>query len=492
MKSIFSKIPISRPKRSTFDLTHDVKLSFKMGQLIPTTVLDVVPGDSFNISHQALIRTVPMVAPVMHKVNVTMHYFFVPNRLLWPQWQDWITGNVETQPPSAIISQNNSNKSLGAYFGMPSHNQLGGIPASAFPGAAYALIYDEYYRDQNLQETPLFQPLNFGLDNAWVSSLYDDPPRQRAWERDYFTSALPFAQKGDDVLIPLNRTTDLDPTIIRDAQGQQVDGNILFPENGKLIMGPEDIPVSIDNNANAETINTLRRAFKLQEWLEKNARGGTRYIESILSHFGVMSSDSRLQRPEYLGGHYGNVTISEVLSTAETDIPVGTMAGHGISANRSKNYSYTAEEHGWIIGILNVQPKTAYQQGLPKMYSRDDRFDYFWPSFANLGEQEIKNKEIYADQNIVDGLATFGYTPRYSEYKDCPSRVAGDLRDNLSFWHLGRIFSAPPVLNEDFILCEPSNRIFAVTDPEEDQLIAHVTNIIKATRPMPRFGVPTI
>jgi len=335
---------------------------------------------------------------------------------------------------------------------------------------------------------------------------------------DYFTSALPFAQKGDAVTIPLiNGATA--PVELRDvgagytgltaldiADGDPVtagalstaaDGavetaagggtSVTFDPNGDLV---------VDLNTEAATINTLRRAFKLQEWLEKNARGGTRYIENILAHFGVRSSDARLQRPEYIGGAFQNMTISEVLATAQTlnaddeTNPIGQMAGHGISYGRGQQFKYRAEEHGWIIGIINVQPVTAYQQGLPRMFTRFDRLDHFWPSFANIGEQEVKVKELYANVTVTEAEETFGYVPRYAEYKYMSSRVAGEFKSTLSFWHMGRIFAAKPVLNSSFITADPTTRVFAVEDGV-DTIYAHIFNNISAVRKMPKYGTPS-
>jgi len=231
----------------------------------------------------------------------------------------------------------------------------------------------------------------------------------------------------------------------------------------------------------------------LQEWLERNARGGTRYVESILSHFGVKSSDARLQRPEFIGSSKQNMIISEVLSTAENteaNVPVGQMAGHGISVGGGNNFSYRCEEHGIIIGIMSVRPKTAYQQGIHKSFLRLDHLDYAFPTFANIGEQEVLVREVYAASPTPAEI--FGYVPRYADYKFLNSRVAGEFKTTLAYWHLGRIFSGNPRLNEDFIKCDPSTRIFAVTDPEEDHIFAHVFNNVSVNRKLPRFGIPTI
>ena len=239
------------------------------------------------------------------------------------------------------------------------------------------------------------------------------------------------------------------------------------------------------------SINELRRAFRLQEWLERNARGGTRYIEQILAHFGVKSSDARLQRPEYITGVKTPVVISEVLNTTGIDgeLPQGNMAGHGVAVTTGKFGSYFCEEHGWIMGIMSVMPKTAYQQGIPKMFQKFDNLDYYWPSFANIGEQEVKQSEIFAF--TANDNNTFGYVPRYAEYKYMPSRVAGEFRTSLDYWHLGRKFDTQPTLNQTFIECDPSatKRIFAVEEGA-DTLYCHVLNKIQAIRPMPKFGTP--
>lgn len=505
---------------SRFNLKHDVKLSFQMGELVPTCCMEVVPGDKFDISVENMLRFAPLISPVMHKVNVTTHYFFVPNRILWPQWEKWITGDEDLVAPF-IQSDTVVEGSLADYLGMP----VGLVPdgnlrMSALPFAAYCKIYDEYYRDQNLQ-TEEFTELIQGSNHASYLQWLENAPLRRAWMHDYFTSALPFAQKGDAVQIPLTSQADIPVVLTDDNNNSQLmrqrdnhpsgftpgpveamlDGatpSVLSVDAGAGavpgVLDPNGT-LTVDVQSDATDINTLRRAFRLQEWLERNARGGTRYIESILSHFGVRSSDSRLQRPEYIGGSRQNMVISEVLATAETteaNVPVGNMAGHGISVGGGNRFSYRAEEHGWIIGIINVQPVTAYQQGLHKSFARFDRLDYAWPSFANIGEQEVTLKELYAFGPVLNQNSVFGYVPRYAEYKFMNSRVAGEMRNSLAFWHLGRIFDEAPALNSEFIECRPSNRIFAVTDDTEDHIFAHIFNNISAVRKLPRYGVPTI
>lgn len=517
MKNIFDSVLMPKVSTNRFSLNHDVKLSFSMGELVPTCVMECLPGDVVSIEVQNMLRFAPLISPVMHKVNVTTHYFFVPNRILWADWEKWITGDSDVVAPYFQLAADDVVEvgSLADYLGVPTGLYATPLRFSPMSMAAYTRIFDEYYRDQNLQTVLTSAALVPGDNTAeWNGYIADGSVLRRAWMHDYFTSALPFAQKGDAVSIPLTSQDDIPvewsningPGQFVDSSGTAVNGDLI--QSGNVISASPDTQsldydpqgsLTVDVQAGATDINTLRRAFRLQEWLEKNARGGTRYIESILSHFGVKSSDSRLQRPEYIGGAHQNMVISEVLSTAEnTDasIPVGQMAGHGISVGGGNRFTHRCEEHGFIIGIMNVQPTTAYQQGLHRQFTRFDRLDYAWPTFANIGEQEILLKELMAnpDTGTLSPNSVFGYIPRYAEYKFMNSRVAGEFRDTLNFWHLGRIFDPldPPVLNEEFITSNPSTRIFAVTDPEEDHIFAHVFNNISAIRKLPRYGIPQI
>ena len=519
--SIFSQVAMTKPRYNTFNLSHDRKMSMNMGTLVPCLVMETVPGDTISLNTAALVRFAPMIAPIMHKVSVYQHFFFVPNRLLWKNWESFITGGEDGQDASVFpfINTTVSEGSIEDYIGLPS---TGGqtIKVSAMPQSAMVLIYNEYYRDQNLISPQSYELVNG--DNAAIQGSLSNL-RRRAWQHDYFTSCLPFTQKGPEATIPLGSVAPINyldvgsATTIRSKEGQwgatgdlDLEVNVV---NTTDISGNAQVDVGggtrkrvhVDNSAQlqadlsgatAASINELRRAFRLQEWLEKNARGGSRYIESILVHFGVKSSDARLQRPEFLGGSAQQVQFSEVLQTSETlasgpNTPQGNMAGHGISLGQGSGFKYTCEEHGYIIGIITVMPKTAYYQGIPKHFLKWDKFDYYWPSFARLGEQPVQNKELFTINDGADD-DTFGYIPRYAEYKYHNSSVHGEFRTQLDFWHLGRKFGTRPALNGTFIACEPDTRIFADVSSNTNKLYCHIYHQIKATRPMPYFGTPTI
>ena len=505
MKNLFNSVKLQRPKENTFDLTHDVKMSGKMGNLMPCCLMEAVPGDKFTLGSDLFIRFAPLIAPVMHRMDATVHYFFVPNRILWDNWQDFITNNAVVGTPYLTMGAGLTaeQKRLADYLGVPPCPPSGIAElVSALPFAAYQCVYNEYYRDQNLVPEVNFKLVDNSND-ANVAELMT--LRKRAWEHDYFTASLPFAQKGAAVDIPLGQVqlnatwtgtpgfisdTPIADTPVYGAIENQA-GTGIQATGGTATNAAYDPADSL--SVGATTINDLRRAFKLQEWLERNARGGTRYIENILAHFGVKSSDARLQRPEYITGVKSPVIVSEVLNmTGQTGgLPQGNMAGHAVSVETGYKGTYYAEEHGYIIGLLSIMPKTAYQQGIPRTYLKTQNTDYYWPSFAHIGEQEVQLKELYAYDG--NGDDTFGYVPRYAEYKYMPSRVAGDFRTTLDYWHLGRIFATAPALNDEFIEVTPEDveRIFAVTS-NEDNMYCQVLNKVKARRSMPVFGTPMI
>lgn len=520
MAKLFDQIRANAPKKNKFDLSHERKFSFQQGELIPILAQEVVPGDSFRVNSEIMLRLAPMLAPIMHRVNVRTEYFFVPNRIVWDEWEDFITGGrLGTSNPiapystTAHLATNDMAQqgTLADYMGVPLVPTAPTVPQniSLLPFRAYQLIWDEYYRDQNLTASLDISKASGEQTGAELIKTFTK--RSRAWEKDYFTSALPFAQRGPEVLMPIGGAVDVtyaktggglfnqDDTPV--AVGGVLsniptvgDGSFFQSAGESKPMYIKDIIEDISFTGSEVTINELRRSIRLQEWLEKNARGGGRYVEQILSHFGVKSSDARLQRPEYLGGGKAPVVVSEVLSTfQETDgeIPQGNMAGHGASYGTANGFKRTFEEHGFIIGLISVLPRTAYQQGIDKKFQRFDRFDYFWPEFANIGEQEVKNREIFYDQAALLPETVFGYQSRYAEYKYGCSSVHGAFRTQFSFWHMGRIFTSQPVLNEAFITADPTDRIYTVIDSDE-HLYCHLFNKIDALRPMPYFGTPTL
>lgn len=514
MANIFNSVQLNKPKSNTFDLSHDVKFSSDMGYLVPVACLEVVPGDVFDISTSGMHRLAPMISPVMHKVNTFTHFFYVPNRLLWDGFEQFITGDKPESPTPTMPYATGvfGVGDLGDYLGVPVGVTIDKI--NMLPFAAYQCVYNEMYRDQNL-----IQEIDYKLvdgDNGSRWSTFNTL-RKRAWQHDYFTASLPFAQKGDSVNLPLGNFQDVDvvahqpgafkagrfnsngtqSATLRDVQALGTGGppSVIQIDGKESYYDPAGTLIAKTSNLNVgvATINDLRVAFRLQEWYERNARGGTRYTESLLSHFGVKSSDARLQRPQYIGGAMNPMVISEVLQQSATDdstTPQGNMAGHGISVGSGRIGRIFCEDHGYIIGIQSIMPTTAYFQGLPRHFSKFDRFDFAWPTFAHLGEQAVKKGELYY---APDGKNNedFGYVPRYAEYKYHDSRVAGDFRGNLDFWHMGRKFNARPELNQSFIECSPDKRIFAVEQAGVNSIYSHTFHKIKVKRKLPVYGTPS-
>jgi hypothetical protein len=483
-------------KRNMFDLSHERKLSCSMGKLVPIMVEEIVPGDTFKVNTEMLIRIAPMLAPVMHQINVFTHFFFVPFRLIWQNWETFITGgadgNQAPAPPTIYFSPSGVG-TLADHMGMPT-DTVANVIMSALPFRAYAMIYNEWYRDNNLQ-----QKVPVSLADGDDITTHHLTLLTRNWEKDYFTSALPWPQRGNAVSVGVQGTA---PLYLRDASSANVplvgvstdaDTANIIADGGNTPAGP--YPTFADLSTAAPiSINILRQAFQIQKWMERSARGGARYVESLLAHFGVRSSDARLQRPEYLGGGKSPVVISEVLQTAyEPDSPLATMAGHGFSHHASHSFKKSFEEHGLVLGIMSILPRTAYQQGLPRMFSRKTRYDYYWPEFSHLGEQAVLGKELYMDGDFTTGESVadntpFGYQGRYDEYRRRESSVHGEFRTTLDFWHMGRKFTSRPLLNEAFIQADPTKRINAVTTG--DNCWIQLKNQVSALRPIPKVGEP--
>jgi len=529
--SIFSEVATKRFPSNSFDVGHSVKMTAKGGFIYPIFIRDMMPGTTENVSNTIVCRLMPQKFPTMHEMNMTVTHHFIPLRLLFPTgYEEFFATPVPNEDTPVwpyfadIVAEVGS---LSDYLGLPTNVVYGASGAtfdqytyidkvSAIYHAAYQKVYNDWYRDQNLVNNgePYPDTLVEGLNN------YDDfnVLRRRAWQHDYFTACLPFAQKGDPVEIPIaafddvpvyrNETNNDYPTDVGfnfDAYGAQsgspavtvagkktnLDGN-----NGWLYADTSEL-----SNASTITINALRWANKLQEFLERNARGGTRYIELVRSHFGVISSDARLQRSEFLGWSTNPIVISEVLSTANTtndggDVigVTGDMYGHGIGVGRGGRTRYRAEEHGIFISLLSIRPKTAYFQGIPRRFSRFSALDWPWPEFAHLGEQEVLSREIFYSDEISpeQNDNTFGYMQRYAEMKYENDRVAGQMRTTMADWHMARIFQNRPQLNQSFIECNPTNRIFNVTDPNEDQYILLITNKDISRQILPKQGIPSL
>lgn len=523
-----NSVQLRAPNRNVFDMSYDHKTTLNMGELIPIHWQEVLPSDNYKMSSEQMLRMMPMVAPVMHKVDVSVHHFFVPYRILFDKFDDFLggmsnPGGIFPALPTIASSEGPitiERGSLGDYMGLP----LGTItdPLQALPLAAYQMIWWEYYRDQNLVQ----QELGMDFEN-WIQLQegQQDPTttgrllslHRRAWEKDYFTAQLPFAQKGDSVGIPISGIipVEYDPTGVgiklgnwerQDLPGTPITNQTSMQTNslgvtyftpGNIVgnYNPQDtLYVDLANATGIETtINDFRTAYAMQRWFELAALGGTRLKELIYTHFAIVSPDARLDRPEYLGGSKTAMVISEVLQTSETsdESPLAGMAGHGISVGGGRDFNYFVKEHGIVISLMSVMPKPAYQQGIAKAWSRLDPLDFFWPTFQHLGEQEVKSKELYyysGDDELNN--ETFGYLPKYEEYRHNLPRVSGDFRTSLDFWHLGRIFEERPYLNSQFIECTPSKRIFAVEDEAEHSIVAHIYHKIRVSRPIAKFGTP--
>lgn len=569
--TLFTSVKTPRVPLNRFDLSFDRIGTFKMGKLYPIICKEMLPGDRFRVRTDSLVRTMPLSSPAFGRLRMYVHYFFVPNRLVWDNWEDFITGGESGEdthvPPyvqwSDLIGGDFQARSksdgtgnwtyapedgLVAAFGLPAQPYAGGnvaeagvangisttAPVSALPFRGYRLIWNEYYRDQNVDdELPIATDkdgkyLIDGIgDAAFKSSIFGDLLSRR-WLKDYFTSALPTPQRGPDVQLPIvgeggtiQADGPLKLMIQNQGTGSTTTTSSVFTPDLNVGLGNttgigisssvnDQFPVEKDHtdlmyasglttaggSVVAATINDLRRAIALQRFYEISARAGSRYIETIMGHFHVRSSDARLQRPEYLGGGVTDINIGEVLQTSATDqtSPQGNMAGRGFGIGRSNQCTYRAEEHGYLFGIMSIIPEPYYYQGIDKEWTRQSRVDYYWPSFAHLGEQEIDKSELSvgtSDGETDTFGQLFGYAPRYAEYKFSKNIITGLLRGSLANWTFARKISDPN-LNAAFLEIPQVNNPFAVQDEDTDKFIIWFSNDIRALRPMPFFGTPSI
>lgn len=550
-ESHFATLPRVDISRSTFDRSCSVKTSFNVGQIVPFYIDEVLPGDTFNIRTSKVVRMPSLITPIMDNLYLDTYYFFVPNRLVWSHWKEfngentqsaWIPSTEYEVPQITAPAGGWNVGTIADYFGIPTG--VPGIAVNALPFRAYALIMNEWFRDQNLSD-----PLSFPVDDATVVGVNTGTfvtdvakgglPYTAAKYHDYFTSCLPSPQKGPDVSLPVATAGNYPVVPLPDmvpesawsgepykaydynaygkwtsdaSSGSSVIGfKTDDPENQgtqQPVLGTgsgTQTPPVISNlwaissaGAQFATINQLRLAFQIQKLYERDARGGTRYIEILKSHFGVTSPDARLQRPEYLGGNRLPITINQVLQqsgTLDGGTPQGTPTGQSLTADAHGDFRKSFVEHGFIIGVMVARYNHTYQQGIERFWSRKSRFDYYWPVFANIGEQAVLNKEIYAQGNAQDS-EVFGYQEAWADYRYKPNRVTGEMRSSyaqsLDSWHLADDYDSLPSLGDSWIREDAGtvDRVIAVSQENANQLFADIYIQNRCTRPMPMYSVP--
>jgi hypothetical protein len=511
----FTMIPKADIPRSSFDCQSTHKTTFDAGYLVPVYVDEMLPGDTFRLNMTAFARLATPIYPVMDNMHLDSFFFFVPNRLIWSNWQKFM--GQQTNPGDSIsyvVPQQVSPSggyaigSLQDYMGLPTVGQVsntGTVSHCAFWPRAYNLIWNEWFRDENLQNSVTVD-VGDGPDNVANYTLL-----RRGKRKDYFTSALPWPQKGASVSLPLGTTAPIKTNAIGSGTALSVVGN----DNALHPMGANSTWVFVDypqagttngalfadlSQATAATINQLRQSFQIQKLLERDARGGTRYTEIIRAHFGVISPDARLQRPEYIGGGSTTININPIAQTSGTNAsgtstPMGTLAAMGTALAHNHGFTYSATEHGVILGLVSVRADLTYQQGLARMWSRSTRYDFYFPAFATLGEQAVLNKEIYVRGDTNDN-DVFGYQERWAEYRYYPSRISSLFRSTaagtIDGWHLAQRFTSLPSLNTSFIQDNPPvSRVVAVGSAANgQQFIFDSFFDVKKARPMPMYSVP--
>lgn len=518
---LFSQIPSTQIPRSVFDRSHGYKTTFNSGYLVPFYVDEVLPGDSFKLTATLFARLATPIVPFMDNLYLETFFFFVPNRLVWDNWQKF---NGEQKNPSdstdflipTVSGTNVQNQTLWDYFGLPT-NVNKALKVNALPFRAYNLIFNEWFRDENLQES-LKVPTGDGPDNLSDYNLV-----RRGKRHDYFTSCLPWPQKGPGVEISIGGSANVTITgngtpyferseaVMSQPTGvllaiSETSGVLSSTVSYRTGLGSGEVAGQLSwrdpalkgtadlSSASPISINDLRQAFQVQKLYERDARGGTRYTEILRSHFGVISPDARLQRPEYLGGSSARISINPVQQTSATNetTPQGNLAAFGVVSDSFHGFSKSFVEHGYVFGFVNVRADLTYQQGLNRMWSRQGRFDFYWPVLAHLGEQAVLNKEIYA-QGTADDDKVFGYQERYAEYRYYPGQITGKFRSTdpqpLDSWHLAQKFSSLPTLSSQFIQDDPPvERVVAVTS--EPQFLFDSFIRLKCARPMPVYSVP--
>lgn len=492
-------------KRTKISLSHYKIGSCKMGYLVPIQLTEVLPGDTIQCATSLFARVAPLVSPVMHPVHLKIHHWYVPYRLVWDKFEDFITGGPDgldvSEFPTITAPENGfAVGSLADYLGIPTG--FGGIELSALPFRAYDLIYNEWYRDQDL-ESELTISKDSGSDVTTSLVL-----QKGDWARDYFTTARPWPQKGLEVTIPLQAGAGS-----FDIVSKGIDTPVTFANNANgdatiQAANPNYVVVNIPSGGMAQkpfafgsetglklagtgtgslgdiSVNQLREAFSLQRFEEHRAMYGSRYVE-YLRYLGIKASDARLQRPEYLGGGKQTIQFSEVLQTAEGTNPVGTLRGHGIAAARSNRFRRFIEEHGCIISLLLIRPISVYMQGIPRLWLNRVKEDFWQKELEHIGQQEVFTQELYAG---AEEGTVFGYQNRYDQYRQHENSISGEMRTTLNYWHMARDFESAPTLNADFINAMPTTRVFASTNT--DQIYFMAAHSVQARRLLARYGNP--